>query len=543
MNKYKIFVSGAAVLGLSLALQSAVCAAGGFSFEAQGRKIKIDCTIDSPQEPFANVLVLPKDFDRSSLSEENWASDKTVYKTAYTTGGSVIENVILDNDFKTGEYILYVECGSYEERSAFMVTDTKLSEAVSNINAGKSLSGVSFGADSEFFAANKDSINLLLKNAKPSSGFTAQSFADCYMQISGLVSLISSQAELDDFVDLYEPYLGTALEFIKDMTEEEKSAYVSAVREYDIGVCTPGEVISGAKFVADCKAAGDKYKLADVAKEYIKENKLSLGDYEKLNTYYEPKAMGEFKTAVKNLDSAEKIYDKFIQICEDFYDEQSDEGSSGGSGGGGGGSSSGKSSGGGVSLPVVDAAAVTAPAAGTFSDIGGHWSESYVQSCVEAGIINGYTDNTFRPDAKITRAETASLISKLFALSAADTDTFSDVKTGDWFRACVSAAYSAGIVNGYDDGSFRPGNNITRQDMAVMLMRGLENDNITIDGSISFEDDGLIADYAKESVARLAANGVITGYNNQFRPDDELTRGEAAALICRIMNIRTGGGY
>lgn len=541
MKKNKFLVSGAAVLGLTFGLQSAVCAAGGFSFETQSRKISIDCAVDSPELPFANVLALPKDFDRSSLSADNWASDKTVHKMVYTVGGSISGDVILEDDFKAGEYILYVECGSFEERSAFMVTDASLADAVSKVNGGKTLTEASFGADADFFAANKDSINLLLKNAKPSNGYTAQTFADSYMQISGLVSLMNSDVELEDFADLYESYFGTELEFTGGMTDGKKSAYTSAVEAYDIGDCTPSEVISGARFVADCKTVGDKYELADVTKAYIKANKLSLGDYEKLNTYYEPKAMGEFKDAVKNLDSAEKIYDKFIEICDDFYDEQSDESSSGGSGGGGGSSSGG--SGGGVSLPVVDTSAGSAPVADIFSDISGHWSEVYVKKCVEAGIINGYTDNTFRPDAKITRAETASLITKLFALKSADTDSFADVKSSDWFRACVSAAYGAGIVNGYYDGSFRPENNITRQDMAVMLVRGLENDNISIEGSMTFDDEGLIADYAKKSVGKLAANGIITGYNNMFRPGDELTRAEAAALICRIMNIRLGGAY
>ena len=541
MKRNRVLISGAAILGLTLGLQSAVCAADSFSFETQNRKITINTVVDDVEQSFANVLVLPKNFDRNSLSADNWTDDSIVHKMVYTIGGTVSDDVILESDFKSGEYTLYVECGSFKDKSAFMVTDASLSSAVSLVNSGKVLTEVSFGADADIFSANKDVINLLLKNAKPSNGYNTQTFADSYMQISGIVSLMNDKITFDDFVDLYEPYFGNTLDFVADMTSAEKSAYTSAVKIYDIKNCTSSEVVSGARFVTECKMTEDKYKLADVIMAYVKENKLSLGDYEKLNTYYEPKVMGELKNSLENLNSAEKIYDKFLEICDEFYDKQSDENSSGGSGGGG--SSSGRGSGGGVSLPTSQPSQTIDNTTATFSDIKGHWSEIYVKKCVETGIINGYTDNTFRPDAKITRAETASLISKLFALKTSDTDSFADVKSEDWFRACVSAAYGAGIVNGYDDGNFRPQSNITRQDMAVMLIRGLEKDNIFLQGAMTFDDEALIADYAKVSVGKLASNGIITGYNNMFRPVDELTRAEAAALICRIMNVRFGGAY
>lgn len=541
MKKNKILTGGLIALAASVSMQPAM-AAGEFLYKSEGRVIGIDCSIDNPDTPFANILVLPADTDRAEITEDSFVQGETVYKMVHTAGGGVEENIKLDADHKKGEYILYLECGDFSDRSIFTVSDASLADAVKSVNGGAALKNVSFGGDEVFFGEHKSDINLLIKNAKPKGGYSNNDFADEYMRASGIVHLMSGDTALEDFADLYESYFAYDLRALSDMDEDMTKAFMQAVTGYDIGECSADQVIDGAVFVSEVKSASEQNKLIEIMQKYIADGKLSEGKYDKLNTLYASKARSQFKDAVATLDSAEKIYDKYIEICDELYTVQNDSASSGGGGGGGGGSSSGRGNGGGVSLPLTEGPASDIPASGAdkFSDISGHWSAFYVKACSDAGIINGYTDNTFRPDAKITRAETAALIYKLFDLASGKAE-FADVSGDDWFFECVGAAYSAGIIKGYDDETFRPGDNISRQDIAVMLCRALQSRGITLNGAASFADGDSIADYASRSVASLASEGIITGDNGMFRPNDDLTRGEAAALIYRIMTQYPGG--
>lgn len=537
MKKNKIII-GAVSLALAVSVQTAFADAKGF-YNADSRTVNVKNAIENPEYPFANIMVFPADVKREEITEDSFVFGEVLHKMVYTTGGNINESIKLNNEFKKGEYVLYVECGQFSDMSAFIVSDENLSSAVKDVNNSKKLADVTFGADKEFFAKNKDAINLLIKNAKPRSGYTNNSFADEYMRSAAVISLGSGDIAFDEFIDLYELYFDFENILPSDTDDDFSNGFVSALSEYDIGLCSAQQVVSGAVFVADAKAQTEQNKLVEVMQKYIADNDLSEGKYSKLNTLYASKARSKFKDAIISLNSAQKIYDKYIQICDELYDDQNENNSGGG---GGGGSSSGRGSGGGVSLPVVSDTTQIPDISddATFSDVSGHWSEAYVKECVKSGIINGYSDNTFRPDNKITRVETATLITKLFKFSSQDVD-FTDVSKTDWFYEGVGAAYSAGVVKGYDDGKFRPFDNITRQDMALMLCRAMESNGFVFKGNAEFSDKNLISDYAYDSVLKLAAEGIITGDNGKFRPLDKLTRAEAAALMCRIKNIYSGG--
>ena len=113
---------------------------------------------------------------------------------------------------------------------------------------------------------------------------------------------------------------------------------------------------------------------------------------------------------------------------------------------------------------------------------------------------------------------------------------FEDVKKDSWYYQNIARAYEAGLINGYDDG-FKPDENVSRQDMAVIIARSLEYKNVSLSGEMAFDDESFISDYAKESVSKLGANGIITGDNNAIRPLDSLTRAEAATIICRVSEM------
>lgn len=171
--------------------------------------------------------------------------------------------------------------------------------------------------------------------------------------------------------------------------------------------------------------------------------------------------------------------------------------------------------------------------ANVFSDMDNHWAKTYATSLAKQGIINGYEDGTYRPDVPVTRAELAKIIVGAFDIKTTGVNTFDDVSDSDWFYSYVNSAAASGIVNGFD-GRFSPNNNVTRQDAALMLYRAISLTNNLGIGYTFFADEVDIAAYAAQEVSALAEIGIITGNDkNEFMPTSNLTRAEAAALISR----------
>jgi hypothetical protein len=174
-----------------------------------------------------------------------------------------------------------------------------------------------------------------------------------------------------------------------------------------------------------------------------------------------------------------------------------------------------------------------------FSDTQGHWAEQQINEAVAKGIVSGYPDNSFRPDADVSRQEFAVLLMRAIG-EQTDIDesaqSFSDgEQIGSWARQAVAAAVQTGIIRGYEDGSFRPKEKIRRAEMTVMIVRALQLP-IIADGATSFADDADIADWAKGYVAAAAKSGIVNGRSgNRFMPNDTSTRGEATVMLVRIL--------
>ena len=166
-----------------------------------------------------------------------------------------------------------------------------------------------------------------------------------------------------------------------------------------------------------------------------------------------------------------------------------------------------------------------------------HWSRSYVEELIKKGIIAGYTDNTFRPESYVTRAEFIKLALLATGGKASAENRFADVSSNDWFAPYVNGAAESGICEGFD-GKINPNDNITREDAAVILYRTLKIS--TSAAGVQFSDSGNIADYASEAVAFLSENGIIPGSDSLFNPKNSTKRGEAAALISRFMSFNGG---
>ena len=152
------------------------------------------------------------------------------------------------------------------------------------------------------------------------------------------------------------------------------------------------------------------------------------------------------------------------------------------------------------------------------------------------GVVSGVTETTFEPDREITRAEFAALVARALKLSGGDA-TFSDVHADDWFAASVTACASAGLMEGYQ-GAFRPDDTITRQEMAVVIVKAYERSGKAArEGTLSFTDNSQISDWAVPYVTKAVGIGLIAGMgNNTFAPEASATRAQTVTLIQKLMD-------
>lgn len=176
----------------------------------------------------------------------------------------------------------------------------------------------------------------------------------------------------------------------------------------------------------------------------------------------------------------------------------------------------------------------------TFTDIGGHWSQSAVEELASAGIVNGYDDGSFMPSANITRAEFVTLIVNAMNIDEGENAVeFDDVNESDWFFKSVRTASANGIVSG-DGKLFRPNDRITREEIAVIIINAYKckfGDSVKAADS-DFKDFDKISEWAVESVNAAVKLGIIAGDDNgNFRPSDLATRAESATVIHRFIKL------
>ena len=165
-----------------------------------------------------------------------------------------------------------------------------------------------------------------------------------------------------------------------------------------------------------------------------------------------------------------------------------------------------------------------------------HWAYDSVQALSAKNIIAGYPDGTFLPDAVVTREQLVKMLITAFELEGNAELDFSDIESDRWSAPFIKSAVALGIVNGMGDGTFLPEAGVTRQDAAVMIARLCEKKEIALSGKTAVKDSDEIAGYALESVEKLVNAGIISGFEDgTFRPAKMLTRAQAAKLICGLL--------
>lgn len=172
--------------------------------------------------------------------------------------------------------------------------------------------------------------------------------------------------------------------------------------------------------------------------------------------------------------------------------------------------------------------------AGAFSDTGDHWAAKAIDRWSGEKVITGFEDGSFRPNDPITRGQMASMLYKIFGWTAKAPNQFTDLQEWAWYAEAILKANAAGVIQG-GNGLVRPEDTITRQEAAVMLYRAFQMESQA--GEAAFTDQGEIASWAAEAVSTMAAKGYISGMpDGSFGPEGKLTRAQAATILNNIVS-------
>ncbi|MDR3278825.1 MAG: S-layer homology domain-containing protein [Oscillospiraceae bacterium] len=198
--------------------------------------------------------------------------------------------------------------------------------------------------------------------------------------------------------------------------------------------------------------------------------------------------------------------------------------------------------------PPAEEGETEEPAAPLFSDVpeDAAYAEA-VAWAVESSIVTGYDDGTFKPGNTVTRGQAAVFLHRLAGEPevTGDGSAFSDVEAGAYYENAVAWASVTGIITGYPNGTFKPAAPVSRQDLAVLILRYATeyvqtNFVVTLQYTI-FTDEDQIADYAKNAVQMLYKLGVLTGIENEttliINPTDGATRAQTVAALYSFAEV------
>ncbi|GAB1157999.1 hypothetical protein YWY31_40240 [Paenibacillus illinoisensis] len=180
----------------------------------------------------------------------------------------------------------------------------------------------------------------------------------------------------------------------------------------------------------------------------------------------------------------------------------------------------------------------------SYQDTANHWAGPVIKELASKWIIGTTNGSFYGPNQKITRAEFAELVAKGLGLKGDQTAArrFRDIRGGDLTSAYIGAAAEAGIITGNTDGTFKPDSLITREQMAIMMVRALSYGGkpVSLQSSAAstlskFKDSSKIQ--SKDSVAKAVQEGIIQGMTSRtFEPQGNATRAQAAVMLKRVLN-------
>jgi hypothetical protein len=180
-----------------------------------------------------------------------------------------------------------------------------------------------------------------------------------------------------------------------------------------------------------------------------------------------------------------------------------------------------------------------------FSDVTQHWAKNAVNDMGSRMVVEGTGKGMFHPDQDITRAEFAAILIRGLGLKLEKgASTFSDVKAADWYNDAINTAYTYHLIDGFEDGTFRPNDKITREQATVILAKAMTITSLrvqlsapSIDGTLRpYTDAAVVSTWARSSMADSIQAGIVSGRSTtELAPKDAMTRAEVAAIIQRLL--------
>ncbi|RXZ79358.1 carbohydrate-binding protein [Paenibacillaceae bacterium] len=180
----------------------------------------------------------------------------------------------------------------------------------------------------------------------------------------------------------------------------------------------------------------------------------------------------------------------------------------------------------------------------TFADIQGHWGQAPIEALASRMVVHGKSAVAFDPAGAVTRAEIAALLMRLLgADTALDAPSFADVEDGKWYSRDIRMAAALGLVSGYEDASYRPEASVTREELALMLERAMRHTGLTAanggdaERAAALSDLSEVSSWATDAVRASIAAGIIQGDDKgRIRPAHDVSRAEAAAMLYRMLH-------
>lgn len=197
----------------------------------------------------------------------------------------------------------------------------------------------------------------------------------------------------------------------------------------------------------------------------------------------------------------------------------------------------------GLSLVFSSLGYVSAEAGSVVKDYEGHWAQKQIESWLEKGWLKGFEDGSVKPNQSITRAEFVTLVNRFFEITESQPVKFTDLPTTGWVYEEFSKAASLGYINGYGD-KVRPNDPVTRQEAAVIISKLMKfEDSLDLSVLDQFKDRNQIAAWSESKVAGMINSGIMKGYpSGNFAPTQAMTRAEAVAIM-ESLNRPMGSEY
>lgn len=170
-----------------------------------------------------------------------------------------------------------------------------------------------------------------------------------------------------------------------------------------------------------------------------------------------------------------------------------------------------------------------------YNDTKDHWADDTISKMSEYNIIKGYTDDSFKPDNEMTRAEFIVVINRLLGLERESSKYIPDISRQDWYYSDIRKAVAAGIIMGDQEGYIHPNAKITREEAVTILARAFKIE-APMQDELRYIDEYEISSWARNSVGTFVNKGYIKGYtDNTIRAKSTIKRAEALTIIERIV--------